>query len=198
MDAVSLTFSFVRSARRLEELVANDAWLMGVLRAVRTLDLPNWVVGAGVIRNLVWDHLHGLPRTPPKDVDVAFFDAGDVTRARDRALEVQLSALDAAVPWEVTNQAGVHLWYERRFGASIRPITSIEDAISRWPETATAVGVTLGAAGDLDVIAPYGLDDLLGMVLRRNPKQVTRAYFLERAERKRIAERWPHVAILDE
>lgn len=193
-----MTFSFVRSARRLEELVANDAWLMGVLRAVRTLDLPNWVVGAGVIRNLVWDHLHGLPRTPPKDVDVAFFDAGDVTRARDRALEVQLSALDAAVPWEVTNQAGVHLWYERRFGASIRPITSIEDAISRWPETATAVGVTLGAAGDLDVIAPYGLDDLLGMVLRRNPKQVTRAYFLERAERKRIAERWPHVAILDE
>jgi hypothetical protein len=31
-----------------------------VLRAARTCNPPEWVVGAGVLRNLVWDHLHGF------------------------------------------------------------------------------------------------------------------------------------------
>jgi hypothetical protein len=34
-------------------------------------------------------------------------------------------------------------WYGAKFGHPISPIQSIEDAISRWPETATAVAVRL-------------------------------------------------------
>jgi hypothetical protein len=73
------------------------------------------------------------------------------------------------VPWEVTNQAGVHLWYTTKFGYPIEPIRSIEDAVARWPETATSVAVRLRADDTLQVVAPVGLDDLLGMVLRRKP-----------------------------
>jgi hypothetical protein len=184
---------------RLRQMVLTSEWLMDALRAVRTIDLPDWVVGSGAIRNLVWDELHGYTEpTPVNDVDVAYFDPSDVTRERDRALEERLSEIHPGVPWEVTNQAGVHLWYERKFGYPIRPLTSTTDALSHWPETATCVGVRLLPDDSIDVIAPVGLDDLFGLVLRRNPKQVTREFFDARVASKRIRERWPRVAVLDD
>jgi hypothetical protein len=165
---------------------------------VRRVDPPDWVVGAGVIRNLVWDELHGYDnRTPAKDVDVAFFDEADLTRHRDRVLEAELGAGLPGVPWEVTNQAGVHLWYEAKFGHPIRPITSIEDAVGRWPETAAAVAVRLERDDAITVVAPCGLDDLFSLVLRRNERQVTAEYFKQRVESKRIRERWPKVTVVE-
>jgi uncharacterized protein len=144
----------------LRALLGGNRWFMDVLAAVRACGPPNWVVGAGVIRNIVWDYLQGHDTpTPVKDVDVAFFDPSDATRERDAALERQLYAAMSSVPWEVTNQASIHFWYEARFGYPIRPADSIEDAVSMWPETATSVAATLDADGRIRVIALVGLDD---------------------------------------
>ena len=185
--------------QRLQDLVGASDWLMEALRAVRAAGLPDWVIGSGAIRNLVWDELHGYDEpTPVNDVDVAFFDPTDVTRARDRAIEERLTELSPAVPWEVTNQAGVHLWYEAKFGHPIRELTSTEDALSHWPETATCVGVRLEDDDSISVIAPFGLGDLFGMVLRRNTTQVTREFFRQRAQSKRIRELWPKVVVIDD
>jgi uncharacterized protein len=185
-------------SERLLEIVAGNRWLTDVLDVVRLVGPPNWVVGAGVIRSVVWDHLHGYDEpTPVNDVDVAFFDPDDATRERDVEVERRLADRMPEVPWEVTNQAGVHLWYEAKFGYPIRPLESIEDAVSMWPETATSVGVTVDEDGTPRVVAPLGLDDLLGMVLRRNTRQVTYEYFLERLHAKRITERWPLVRVVD-
>jgi hypothetical protein len=168
-----------------------------VLETVRACELPDWVVGAGVIRNIVWDHLHGYDGpTAVKDVDVAFFDASDISRGRDAAIEDDLSGALPSVPWEVTNQAGVHLWYEERFGYPIPPAHSIKHAVSMWPETATAVAVNLGADNALRILAPAGLDDLLEMRLRRNPRQVSQGTFAERLREKEPAVRWPRVRII--
>jgi hypothetical protein len=189
----------VESSERLQRLVADSDWMMHALRAVRSIDLPDWAIGSGAIRNLVWDDLHGYADpTPVNDVDVAFFDPRDVSRERDEAIESRLTEVAPDVPWEVTNQAGVHLWYEEKFGYPIRPLNSTEDALAHWPETATSVGVRLLADDSLQVIAPVGLDDLFGLVLRRNPKQVTREFFRERVVSKRIRERWPKVVVLDD
>jgi HAD superfamily phosphoserine phosphatase-like hydrolase len=183
----------------VQSILLADPWFVDVLRTVREIDPPDWVVGSGVIRNIVWDHLHGSRgRTPPNDVDVAIFDPINRSRHRDDALGAELQRRRPAVPWEVTNQAGVHLWYECRFGNPIAPIRSIDDAVSRWPETATAVAVRLREDDRLDVVAPCGLDDLLRMVLRRNPKQVTREYFRQRVESKKIREIWPNVTVIDD
>jgi uncharacterized protein len=173
--------------------------LMAALRAVHSIELPDWVIGSGAIRNLVWDDLHGYAEpTPLKDIDVAYFDPSDLSRARDKALEERLDELVPGTPWEVTNQAGVHLWYEQKFGHPIRPLRSTEDALSHWPEVASCVGVRLLADDSIEVVAPYGLDDLFSMVLRRNAKQVTRAFFRERVAAKRIRERWPRVIVVDD
>lgn len=134
-----------------------------------------------------------LPASDPplKDVDVAFLDPRDVSRERDRAVEQELERRLPDVPWEVTNQAGVHLWYEEKFGHAIPPISSLEDGIARNLETATSVGVRLEPDDGLTVIAPCGLDDLFTAVLRRNQRQVSREYFVQRLRDKRVAERWP-------
>jgi hypothetical protein len=188
----------VKHAARLVELVRADARFMEILRAVREVNPPSWVVGAGALRNLVWDELHDRENpTPPTDVVVALFDDADVTSARDRSLEAALAKLLPGVPWEVTNQAGVHLWYEEEFGHSITPITSVEDGVARWPETATAVAVRLERDASLTVVAPCGLDDLFSLVMRRNDRQVTAEHFRQRVEQKRIRERWPLVTVLE-
>ncbi len=90
--------------QELTRLIRSDPWFMKVLETVRQCNLPDWLVGAGVIRTIVWDHLHGfLEPTPLADVDVIFFDASNLSSERDRAIQEQLAALLANVPWEATN-----------------------------------------------------------------------------------------------
>ncbi len=183
----------------LEQLIRSNQWLWSILAAARSCDPPDWFVGAGVIRNLVWDHLHTFVEpTHCADVDVAFFDPHDLSPERDRAVQTQLSASRPDVPWEATNQAAVHLWYERVFGYAVPPLTSSADAIGTWPETATCVGVRLLPTNELLIIAPYGLSDLFDLILRRNPRRVSRAEFRRRIREKRIQAKWPRVRIIDD
>lgn len=183
-------------AARLRSLVAGSADLMAGLRAARALGLPAWCIGAGVLRNLVFDHLHGhTGATPPADVDLAYFDPHDLRPARDAALQSQLRARCPGLPWEVTNQAGVHLWFQAHFGHAVAPLTSLHEAVATWPETATAVGVWLDAHDHLHVIAPFGLDDLFAGRIRRNPAPVSVETYRQRCKSKRYAERWPGVVV---
>jgi hypothetical protein len=171
---------------------------MRALRAAREVDAPDWLIGAGVIRDLVWDHLHGhhAPAVP-KDVDLVFFDTVDLTPEREEAVRAALLARAPDIPWDVKNQAVVHVWYPRVFGLEVEPLTSSADGVATWPETATAVAVRLLRDDTIEVIAPCGLDDLFGLVCRRNPRRVTVEEYRRRVATKRIAERWPRVRIED-
>jgi hypothetical protein len=192
-------------------IVRADPWRMSVLRAVRALDLPDWAVGAGFVRNAVWDRLHRFaaatppeagfarPRTSedrrattraPGDVDVLYFDPGDCARARETAIEARLAAAMPGVPWSVRNQARMH----RRNGDA--PYRDTEDALRYWLETATCVAVRLEPDDTLTVIAPYGLDDLLG--LRSGPTPRGRArheIYRARMRAKNWPARWPRVRV---
>ena len=154
--------------------------------------------GGGVIRNIVWDHLHGYDQpTPLNDVDVAFSDASDLSPARDEAVQKKLVDSLPDVPWESTNQAAVHLWYEHVFGYAVPPLESCEEAIGTWPETATSIAVRLDPDEGLLVVAPFGLSDLFQMLLRRNPRRVSVEQFRRRALEKGIQQRWPRVRVID-
>ncbi|MCO5977662.1 nucleotidyltransferase family protein [Ideonella oryzae] len=182
---------------RLVELVRQSAWFMEALVAVRALGLPSWCIGAGAVRNLVWDalHQHAAP-SALSDIDVAYFDEADLTPARDAALQRSLSLSHPDLPWEVTNQAGVHLWFEQHFGHPVAPLRSLEEAVGTWPEYATSVGLTLRPDGTLQVIAPHGLQDLFDIVVRRNPTRVNVTTYRQRTASKRYAERWSKVRII--
>ena len=182
---------------RLIAIARATPWFMRALVAVRTLELGDWCIGAGAVRNMVWDTLHERPQPSHlPDVDVAWFDAGDTTPERDAALLARLRTIDAATPWEVVNQAGVHRWFERCFGHAVAPLASLEDAVASWPEFATAVGIRLDHDDTLHVIAPHGLDDLFAMVVRRNPARASVETYRRRVAEKRYAQRWPKVRVV--
>ena len=183
----------------LAELIEASAWLLAVLTTVRNSALPNAWVGAGVLRDLVWGERYGTGFDPRdvRDVDVAFFDPENLRRERDRMATDQLHGLLPEVPWEATNQAAVHTWYPEVFGGGpVAPLRSIADAVATWPETATSVVIRLDHAGVLRVCAPFGLDDLLGGVWRRNPRRITVADSRARLARHQPSRRWPGIRVL--
>jgi hypothetical protein len=178
----------------LAEVLCGAPWLMGALRAARAVDAPDWLITAGAIRDAVWDSLHGRPLTAlPRDIDLGYFDPADLTRERDQAVERALCERAPGLPWDVKNQAAVHLWYGARFGAEVPRFERIADAVATFPETATCVGVRLLDDDDLLVVAPYGVDDLFGCVCRHNPARVSAAFYERRVAEKGWRERWPRM-----
>jgi hypothetical protein len=102
---------------QLRAWLTPDPWRLACLEAMAALDLFDGWIGAGFVRSLVWDRLHGFPGpTPLADVDVLFFEPGS---GRDRENEVAAALADRLpeVPWSVKNQARMHV----RNGAGWRP-----------------------------------------------------------------------------
>ena len=169
---------------------------MEALRAVRALGLNPWCIGAGAVRSLVWDDLHGFAEpTPLDDVDVVYFDPTVEGAAHDAALETRLRHAMPSVAWEVTNQATVHQWFARHLGLQVPPLASLEDGVGTWPEIATCVGVFLRADDSIGVVAPHGLDDLFNLVVCHNPVRADAQTYRERVASKRFTERWPLLSI---
>ena len=177
--------------------IAKDAkWLMRALAEARKLGLKNWCIGAGAVRSVVWDALHGFTSpTPVEDIDLVYFDPARTDIEADRALAASIPEVFPGARWEVVNQAGVHVWYPAPDGRAPVPFVSIEEGIASWPEYATAVALSVDEGGALTVIAPHGLDDLFSMVVRHNPLRATIGMYRERIARKAFPQRWPMVTV---
>ncbi len=173
------------------DCIRSSPWHMHTLQAVRAVDLPNWAIGAGFVRNAVWDRLHDHPAlTPLADVDVLYFDANDIGRDRERRVETRLDGALADRPWSVRNQARMHL----RNGDP--PYASTLDAMRFWLETPTCVAVRLEANDELSLLAPYGLRDLVKLRGRPTPagRRKVGAY-QDRMRQKDWPAIWPKVVV---
>jgi len=171
--------------------------MLRALDAVAVSGLPAGWIGAGVIRDLVWSRHHGgFDPAVVKDIDVAYFDADDLTMERDLTAQEVLRGLAPGLPWEATSQAAVHVWYHQYFGGPpVESFASVHEAVATWPETATCVGVRRGPTG-IEVCAPNSLADLLEGVWRVNPIRVTPPISRARLARQRVQLRWPRVRVV--
>ena len=184
---------------RLTAIIGAEPWMMSVLQTVRDEQLPDAWVGAGLLRDLVWDTRFGIGFDPNRvrDVDVAFFDPSDLSRARDQDATARLGRRLPGVPWEATNQAAVHTWYSAHFGGPpVPPLTSIRDAVATWPETATSVAARLDDHGTIEICDPLGLSDLLTGIWQRNPRRISIRQSQQRLHRHDPATRWPGVHVI--
>ncbi|WP_442768450.1 nucleotidyltransferase family protein [Acinetobacter bohemicus] len=158
---------------------------------------PEAFYSAGVIRNLIWSIAHDqhyeLSQT---EIDVIFYDAEDESGFEQRHLAEILKQKFPENDWDVVNQAWVHQWYTTEDGASIPPLQSIQHALSLWPETATAVAVRLLENNALEIIAPFGLDDLFELKLRWNAALVSHDIFMQRMEEKQFLQKWNKLSLL--
>ena len=144
--------------------ISQDEWMMEILYTTKELQLPDWCICAGFVRSKVWDVIHGFSeRTPLPDVDVIYFDVKNIEVEVEKELEQKLYAIHPNVPWSVKNQARMHL------KNNTEPYKSSMDAISKFPETATALGVKLDDAKNLILIAPLGIEDLIKCRVRPTP-----------------------------
>lgn len=180
---------------RLISIITQNHDVMELLRVCRSLGLNNWCIGAGVVRNLVWDNLHNSPYKGASDVDLVYFDKY-LHPSNDALLVAKASSLCSSVRWDITNQAHVHEWYQASRQLPVSPFQSLEEAISTWPEYCTSVGVALGGNDEISIYAPFGLEDLFSLTVRHNPARVSREVFENRAATKFSAFRWPNLKIL--
>lgn len=175
------------SAESLECLLRQSPILQTIFERWDDVHLPDaWLV-AGAVAQTVWNIKHERdPGAGIKDIDIVYFDAGDLSAEGEVAQEARLRDLfaDLRLQFDVKNEARVHLWYGEKFGREIVPYTSTADAIATFPTTATSVGVQPNGSG-LAIEAPFGLDDLLGMIVRPNRVLVSRAVYEAKAERWR-------------
>lgn len=89
----------------IKDIIRQDKCMMEVLKIVQSQNLPDWWIGAGFVRNKVWDVLHGYKeRTPLNDIDVIYFDETDLSESKEKALEKVLHQ-KLNIPWSVKNQA---------------------------------------------------------------------------------------------
>ena len=172
------------------DLLKRDPVRWYALGLVERLNVDTACIGAGFVRNLIWDHFHGVQTDCREgDIDVLWFNRETVSPQADRALERTLNRLDPSFDWSVKNQARMHLRNQDR------PYDDVADAMRFWPETATAIAAKR-RGNDCDLIAPFGFDDLQNMILRPTSKaQHKIAAFQERVEKKGWVGRWPRVSI---
>ncbi|MCR4334831.1 MAG: nucleotidyltransferase family protein [Patescibacteria group bacterium] len=169
------------------KLVTKDLWMMSILKKAESLNLPDWMIGAGFLRNKVWNHLHNINKktVDTRDIDLIYFDTNNISEKNDKILSQKMKG-SSDLEWEIVNQAYTHLWKNRK-----KPYKNTEEAISEWVETATCVAITL-KKGKLEIIAPHGIDDLVNLILRPSPFFINKLdVFNKRIEDKKWLEKWP-------
>ncbi|SEC14257.1 hypothetical protein SAMN05444161_2480 [Rhizobiales bacterium GAS191] len=182
----------------LEAIIRADPDLMRILRLLREFALPQGRLVAGAIYQTVWNQLCALPRgTGIKDFDLIYFDEDVSYEAEDAVIrKVAAAAGGFRFPVETRNQARVHLWYGQRFGGHYPKLASADQSLSLYAATAHAVGASLEADDRIDIIAPFGLDDIFDMILRRNPALPASASYGEKARRAKAI--WPRLRVVEE
>ncbi|MBS4195951.1 nucleotidyltransferase family protein [Lederbergia citri] len=159
---------YIRNESDIIRLIEHDRWMMDILHHAKSLDLPDWWICAGFVRSKVWDELHGFTiRTQIPDIDVIYYDPSDLNEETEKRYEERLRVLYPTIPWSIKNEARMHI------GNNVLAYESSTDAISKFPETASALGVKLDSNDHLILTAPHGIHDVIHLEVRPTP------YFLE-------------------
>ena len=183
----------MRDAADIADFIAHNPRMMRCLAVLAAHGPAGAWIGAGFVRNAVWDHLSGLDTeaNPPADLDVVFHDPAIATVEHDAGIEAALSVAAPDLPWSVRNQARMH----ERNGHD--PYRDVADALTHWPETATAIAARLGPNG-VEILAPFGVDDVLEMIIRPTPGFRAKPEIpLARLEAKGWLTRWPRLRVVE-
>lgn len=181
----------VRTEDDISKLIQADEWRSKVLDIAEGIDLPNWWIGAGFLRNLIWDTLEGNEPRAERDVDLVYFDSEHIEPSYDWEIDEKLKKEASFAEWEVRNQARMH--YVNEF----EPYSSTEEGISNWVETATCIAVRQ-KDGEFEYLFCHGTDDLFSLIARPTDRFKTTKLlptFYNRVKEKRWQERWPSLKI---
>lgn len=166
-------------------LIKKDKQMVEILKIVKSLNLNDWWIGAGFVRNKVWNHLHNFKDELVSDIDVIYFDKTNIEECTEKEIEEKLKHLSPELPWSVKNQARMHIRNnDKEYASSV-------SALSRWPETATSIAVTLNENNEIILAAPHGINDLVNLRVVPTPAfHNKRDIYEERQLEKKWRNRW--------
>lgn len=177
-------------------LIQSDKDMMSLLKIIADLGLKDSWLAAGSVRNYIWNVLSGRPGFDHgTDLDVVFYDP-DMSYDDTLALEANLQKAYPDYPWELKNQVFMHVHNPDTAGYE-----SARDAISKYPETATAVALRL-IDDELELYAPYGLDVISRFEIHPIPyfKAADKRMdvYNERIARKNWSKKWPQIKVFQD
>lgn len=179
------------------DLALSEPLIADALALAARLDLPDWMIVSGALYNTIWNQLTGRPSGHGiKDIDLFYHDATDLSwEAEDRVIKQGADIFRRlAAPVEIRNQARVHLWYRERFGESCPVYESSGQSLRFFASKTHAVGLRYNRAGNPEVLAPFGLDDIFSFRITPNHALDNRVTHMTKGERAR--RNWPEVSVV--
>ena len=184
--------NIVKNEQEILEDFRENPDMMAILTVIRNLELTDSWLAAGSVRNFIWNLLSDKsPFDCETDVDVIFFDP-DFSYEDTLSLEKKLRADFPQYQWELKNQVYMH-----QHSPYTAPYTSSRDAMSKYPERCTAVGLRLNEESDFELYAPYGLVEILNFQVRPTPHFLENQYRMElyrtRLSKKNWQKKWKNL-----
>jgi hypothetical protein len=176
----------------LADLVNNDQYRLNLLKALQKIGEEELWIAGGFVRNLVWDYLHeySVP-TKLDDIDVFFYNKNKTSKEWEKTILNNLKSIFPDANWSVKNQARMHLH------SGDPQYHNLEEALSKFPETASAVAIKLDKGNKLQILSPLGLNDLFELKIRPTPdcktNPMTYSRYLLRQKEKDWKKRWPRL-----
>ena len=182
------------SEKEILHAFSSDRDMMTILQIIYDLQLKDSWLCAGSVRNVIWNILSDKPGFDTEtDVDVIFFDP-DISYEETLNIENRLKREFPHYHWEVNNQVYMHT-----YSPNTQSYTSSQDAMSKYPERCTAVGLRLLDNRQLELFAPYGLDDILHFRVQPTPHFLTdparKALYEQRLSKKNWQKKWNNLQI---
>ncbi len=173
--------------QQIKAWLYSDKGRMQALALASSLNLNDWCIAAGFVRNLVWDKIHGYSElTPLNDIDLIYFDENQRSKHSEKVVELSLKTR-SQFPWSVKNQARMHM---RNHDLQYN---STSHAMSHWVEIETAIGAKLSANGQIQLVAPFGVEALFNNTITMNPKRPKPKEFERRVLSKQWLKLWPNL-----
>jgi hypothetical protein len=182
---------------KLYKIITQNKYLNNALKEIKEIDSEDIYIGSGAITQTVWNYLFGNDLTYGiDDFDIVYFNDNDLNENAENKMirEISNKLKNIPIKLDIKNQARVHLWYRNYFGYDILPITSIEDAIDRWPTTSTSIGIKLNEKNEFYVYAPFGFKDLFSGIVRANKRQITKEIYDKKVQK--WIKKWPKLKVI--
>ncbi|UJF20453.1 nucleotidyltransferase family protein [Shewanella sp. OMA3-2] len=170
------------------------------------LNITDWAIAAGFVRDFVWDNLHGFPSrelSALNDIDVIYYCEKNITQTQEKHIEQLLFSV-MPLKWSVKNQARMHI---RNLDPQYH---SCLDAMGYWPEKQTAIAVKLNvlkvqpqqpassnSSSDIGALVfthAFELACLFNFSLTHNPKR-SLTLFQQRVIQKQWLARYPKLIL---
>jgi hypothetical protein len=185
------------SPEKFVQLVLRNSVNQALLARLPELHLPDWYIVAGCLCQSVWNAIAGFsPTDGIADYDVFYHDLSDLSWEAEDAVIKRCNAVfsDLGVYVQVRNQARVHLWYPEKYGAACPRLVSSRDGIDGFLSQASCLGLRTEPDGTYIVYAPFGFDDVFGMVVRPNRRRNLPSVYYEKTTR--WLQVWPTLTVL--